>query len=89
MGGHQNPGLTVAVVCSSNMNRQAKQHPVSLNVEDNYKDKKVETFVTFVNSHLRQRQETERLKNIIARIESYEPVVSLLLFYKVTEEIVL
>ena len=52
-------------------------------------DKKVETFVTFVNSHLRQRQETERLKNIIARIDSYEPVVSLLLFYKVTEEIVL
>ena len=31
--------------------------------------------MTFVNSHLRQRQETERLRNIIARIESYEPVV--------------
>ena len=41
-----------------------------------FQDKKVETFVTFVNSHLRQRQETERLKNIIARIEAYEPVVS-------------
>ena len=24
MGGHQNPGLAVAVVCSSNMNRQAR-----------------------------------------------------------------
>ena len=43
MGGHQNPGLAVAVVCSSNMNRQAKQHPVSLKVEDNYKDKTSET----------------------------------------------
>ena len=29
-----------------------------------------------VNSHMRQRQEQERLKNIIARIDSYEPIVS-------------
>ena len=39
-------------------------------------DEKVELFVSDVNSHLRQRQEHERLKTIIARIESYEPVVS-------------
>ena len=39
-------------------------------------DKKVESFVTFVNAQLRQRQEHERLKTIIARIESYDPVVS-------------
>ena len=32
--------------------------------------------MTFVNSQLRQRQENERLKTIIARIESYDPVVS-------------
>ena len=38
--------------------------------------KKVESFVSHVNSHLRQRQENERLKTIIARIDSYEPVVS-------------
>ena len=38
--------------------------------------KKVEAFVSHVNSHLRQRQENERLKTIIARIDSYEPVVS-------------
>ena len=36
----------------------------------------MELFVSDVNSHLRQRQEHERLKTIIARIESYEPVVS-------------
>lgn len=36
---------------------------------------KVESFVSHVNSHLRQRQENERLKTIIARIDSYEPVV--------------
>lgn len=39
---------------------------------------KVESFVSHVNSHLRQRQENERLKTIIARIDSYEPVVGLL-----------
>ena len=38
-------------------------------------DEKVELFVSDVNSHLRQRQEHERLKTIIARIDSYEPVV--------------
>ena len=37
--------------------------------------KKVESFVSHVNSHLRQRQENERLKTIIARIDSYEPIV--------------
>ena len=37
----------------------------------------MESFVSHVNSHLRQRQENERLKTIIARIDSYEPVVSL------------
>ena len=42
-------------------------------------DKKVDSFVTFVNSQLRQRQENERLKTIIARIESYDPVVSVLI----------
>jgi len=26
MGGHQNPGLAVAVVCSSNMNRSMEAH---------------------------------------------------------------
>ena len=36
----------------------------------------MELFVSDVNSHLRQRQEHERLKTIIARIDSYEPVVS-------------
>ena len=36
----------------------------------------MESFVSHVNSHLRQRQENERLKTIIARIDSYEPVVS-------------
>ena len=30
MGGHQIPGLTVAVVCSSNMNRQAKPCFISM-----------------------------------------------------------
>ncbi len=39
-------------------------------------DERVYAFVSDVNSHLRQRQEHERLKTIIARIESYEPVVS-------------
>ena len=43
---------------------------------DRSQDEKVELFVSDVNSHLRQRQEHERLKTIIARIESYEPVVS-------------
>ena len=41
----------------------------------------MEAFVSHVNSHLRQRQENERLKTIIARIDSYEPVVSLHIFY--------
>jgi hypothetical protein len=36
----------------------------------------VETLVRDVNSHMRQRQEQERLKTIIARIDSYEPIVS-------------
>ena len=35
-----------------------------------------------VNSHMRQRQEQERLKNIIARIDSYEPIVSELLTHR-------
>ena len=39
-------------------------------------DKNVESLVRDVNSHMRQRQEQERLKNIIARIDSYEPIVS-------------
>ena len=39
-------------------------------------DERVDSFVSDVNSHLRQRQENERLKTIIARIDSYEPVVS-------------
>lgn len=43
--------------------------------------KKVESFVSHVNSHLRQRQENERLKTIIARIDSYEPVVSFIFNY--------
>ena len=34
----------------------------------------VETLVRDVNSHMRQRQEQERLKTIIARIDSYEPI---------------
>ncbi|XP_059085132.1 pleckstrin homology domain-containing family G member 5-like isoform X3 [Tigriopus californicus] len=37
-------------------------------------DEKVDAFVSDVNSHLRQRQEHERLKTIAARIEAYEPV---------------
>ena len=41
-----------------------------------FQAKKVESFVSHVNSHLRQRQENERLNTIIARIDSYEPVVS-------------
>ena len=45
--------------------------------------KKVESFVSHVNSHLRQRQENERLKTIIARIDSYEPVVSFYLQHSV------
>ena len=36
----------------------------------------MESLVRDVNSHMRQRQEQERLKNIIARIDSYEPIVS-------------
>ena len=39
------------------------------------KDKNVESLVRSVNSHMRQRQEQERLKSIIARIDSYEPIV--------------
>ena len=34
----------------------------------------METLVGDVNSHMRQRQEQERLKTIIARIDSYEPI---------------
>ena len=34
----------------------------------------METLVRDVNSHMRQRQEQERLKTIIARIDSYEPI---------------
>jgi len=37
----------------------------------------VNAFVSLVDSQLRQRQEHERLKTIIARIDSYEPVVSI------------
>lgn len=44
----------------------------------NFKDKNVESLVRDVNSHMRQRQEHERLKNIIARIDSYEPIVGFL-----------
>lgn len=36
----------------------------------------VENFVCSVNSHLTTRQENERLKGIMARIDSYEVVVS-------------
>ena len=36
----------------------------------------MESLVRDVNSHMRQRQEQERLKTIIARIDSYEPIVS-------------
>ena len=46
---------------------------LSLNL---FQDKNVESLVRDVNSHMRQRQEQERLKNIIARIDSYEPIVS-------------
>lgn len=35
----------------------------------------VEHFVCSVNSHLTMRQENERLKGIMARIESYDVVV--------------
>ena len=48
----------------------------TFNNSKSLQDKKVESFVTFVNAQLRQRQEHERLKTIIARIESYDPVVS-------------
>ena len=37
-------------------------------------DRNVEKLVRDVNSHMRQRQEQERLKTIIARIDSYEPI---------------
>ncbi len=40
-------------------------------------DRHVETLVRDVNSHMRQRQDQERLKTIIARIDSYEPIVSI------------
>ena len=50
-------------------------HHCSISIDPS-QDEKVELFVSDVNSHLRQRQEHERLKTIIARIESYEPVVS-------------
>jgi len=36
----------------------------------------VESFVGSVNNHLTMRQESERLKGVMARIESYEVVVS-------------
>lgn len=36
----------------------------------------VDDFVCSVNSHLTTRQENERLKGIMARIESYDVVVS-------------
>lgn len=36
----------------------------------------VEHFVFGVNTHLTMRQENERLKGIMARIESYDVVVS-------------
>lgn len=39
----------------------------------------VEDFVCSVNAHLTTRQENERLKGIMARIESYDIVVSVLL----------
>ncbi|XP_023335851.1 pleckstrin homology domain-containing family G member 5, partial [Eurytemora carolleeae] len=37
-------------------------------------DRHVETLVRDVNSHMRQRQEMERLRTIIAKIDSYEPI---------------
>lgn len=37
----------------------------------------VDEFVNNVNTSLKQRQDKERLKGIIARIESYDIVVSL------------
>lgn len=40
----------------------------------------VENFVCSVNAHLTTRQENERLKGIMARIESYDVVVCLSLF---------
>lgn len=39
----------------------------------------VEHFVCSVNSHLTMRQENERLKGIMARIESYDVVVRIML----------
>ena len=52
---------------------------LSLNL---FQDKNVESLVRDVNSHMRQRQEQERLKNIIARIDSYEPIVSELFVWR-------
>lgn len=40
----------------------------------------VENFVCSVNAHLTTRQENERLKGIMARIESYDVVVCFSLF---------
>lgn len=37
----------------------------------------VDDFVNKVNSSLRQRQDTERLRGLIIRIESYDVVVSI------------
>lgn len=37
----------------------------------------VENFVGSVNNHLTMRQESERLKGVMARIESYDVVVNI------------
>lgn len=44
----------------------------------------VEDFVCSVNAHLTTRQENERLKGIMARIESYDVVVSMEIIFSIT-----
>lgn len=41
----------------------------------------VENFVGSVNNHLTMRQESERLKGVMARIESYDVVVNIWIHY--------
>lgn len=43
----------------------------------------VENFVFSVNNHLTMRQENERLKGVMVRIESYDVVVSVRMLYKI------
>ena len=57
----------------------SKKVPYSdFHLHDLVQDRHVESLVRDVNSHMRHRQEIERLKSVISKIDSYDPIVSIL-----------